>query len=216
MSPWERTKRKLAVATAHTSQHLLRGLDHRPGQHRDSTFSPRRTKCISKKRPGIAFRFYHALLNGPLPAADILSFQGTGCPPVNCLMRPKTMQRTVMLLNFLFFQIFYSFACALANKLLPAPLTAEDDTKETPIIFIIRRWRMGAFHKMCIALGSVCFLLGCAAHLQESTQIQCTGSGGQILYAGPYIEESLTEYLVQVDDWTQAVVRKDVCRKVQA
>lgn len=93
---------------------------------------------------------------------------------------------------------------------------AEDDKKETPIIFIIRRWRMGAFTKMCIALGSMCFLLGCAAHLQDSTQIQCTSRDGQILYVGPYKEENLSEYIVQVDDLTLAVYRKGACRKVQA
>ena len=75
---------------------------------------------------------------------------------------------------------------------------------------------MGALNKMCIALGSMCFLLGCVAHLQESTQIQCTGSNGQILYAGPYKEENLSEYIVQVDDMTLAVIRKGACRKVQA
>lgn len=75
---------------------------------------------------------------------------------------------------------------------------------------------MGELNKMCLALGSVCLLLGCAAHLQETTQIQCTGSDGQILYAGPYNEENLSEYIVQLDDWTVAVFRKGACRKEQA
>ena len=107
-------------------------------------------------------------------------------------------------------------ACTLANKLRPAPVTPGDDKKVTPIIFKIRRWRMGAFNKMCIALVAVCFLFGCAAPLQETTQIKCTRSDGQILYAGPYNEENLSEYIVQVDDWTLAVYRKGACRKVQA
>ena len=75
---------------------------------------------------------------------------------------------------------------------------------------------MGACNKMCIALVAVCVLFGCAARLQETTQIKCTGSDGQILYAGPYNEENLSEYIVQVDDWTLAVYRKGACRKVQA
>jgi hypothetical protein len=91
-----------------------------------------------------------------------------------------------------------------------------DDKKETPLIFKIRRWRMGACNKMCIALVAVCVLFGCAAPLQETTQIKCTGSDGQLLYAGPYNEENLSEYIVQVDDWTLAVYRKGACRKVQA
>jgi hypothetical protein len=75
---------------------------------------------------------------------------------------------------------------------------------------------MGEFIKVGIALGSMCFLLGCAARLQETTQIKCTGRDGQILYAGPYNEENLSEYIVQVDDWTLAVYRKGACRKEQA
>ena len=142
--------------------------------------------------------------------------KGQDVPPVNCLMRPKTMQRTVRLLNFLFFQIFCSFACALANNLLPAPVTPEDDKKETPIIFKFLRWPMGTFNKMCIALVSVCFLVSCAAPLQQTTQIKCTGRDGQILYAGPYNEESWTAYIVQVDDWTQAVFRKGACERMGA
>ena len=75
---------------------------------------------------------------------------------------------------------------------------------------------MGALNKVGIALGAMCLLLGCAARLQETTQIKCTGSDGQILYAGSYIEENQSEYLVQVDDWTRAVVPKGTCRKVPA
>ena len=75
---------------------------------------------------------------------------------------------------------------------------------------------MSACNKMCITLVAVCVLFGCAARLQETTQIKCTGSDGQILYAGPYNEENLSEYIVQVDDWTLAIYRKGACRKVQA
>ena len=123
------------------------------------------------------------------------------------------MKRTAKLLNLL----LSGLACALANKLRATPVASEDDKKETPIIFKIRRWRMGAFNKMCIALVSVCFLLSCAVPLQQITQqIQCTGPNGQILYAGPYNEESMGEYIVQVDDFTQAVYSKGACRKLQA
>jgi hypothetical protein len=96
------------------------------------------------------------------------------------------MKRTAKLLNLL----LSDFACVLANKLLPAPVAPENDKKATPIIFLIRRWRMGEGNKMCLALGSVCLLLGCAAPLQETTQIQCTSRDGQILYAGPYDDEN--------------------------
>jgi hypothetical protein len=75
---------------------------------------------------------------------------------------------------------------------------------------------MGALIKGGLALGAMCCLLGCAARLQETTQITCTGRDGQILYAGSYIEENLSEYIVQVDDWTLAVVPKGACRKVPA
>ncbi len=122
------------------------------------------------------------------------------------------MKRTTKLLNLL----LSGLACALANKLRPAPVTSEDD-KEPPMIFKIRRWRMRVCHKMCIALGSVCFLLSCSGPLQQTTQqIQCTGSIGQILYAGPYSEESKDAYIVQMDTFTQAVYRKGACRRLQA
>ena len=101
----------------------------------------------------------------------------------------------------------------MTSKISDSP----EDDKETPIIFKIQRWRMSAFHKMCIALVSVCVLLSCAVPLQQTTQqIQCTGSFGQILYAGPYSEESTDEYIVQMDTFTQAVYRKGACRKLQA
>jgi len=76
---------------------------------------------------------------------------------------------------------------------------------------------MGAFNKMCIALVSMCFLLSCAVPMQQTTQqIQCTDRNGQILYAGPYNEESMFEYIVQVDDFTRAVYRKGACRELPA
>ena len=107
-------------------------------------------------------------------------------------------------------------ACALANKLRPAPVTPGDDKKKTPIIFKFLRWPMGALNTLCIALVAMSFLFGCAARLQETTQIKCMGSDGQILYAGPYNEEKLNEYIVQVDELTLAVYRKGACQKVQA
>lgn len=74
---------------------------------------------------------------------------------------------------------------------------------------------MGALNKMCIALVSVCVPLGCAMPLQQTTQqIQCTSRNGQILYVGPYNEENMDEYIVQVDDFTQAVYRKGACRRL--
>ncbi len=75
---------------------------------------------------------------------------------------------------------------------------------------------MGECIKVSIALIAMCFLFGCAARSQETTQIKCTDSDGQILYAGSYIEEKLSEYIVRVDDWTFAVVPKGACRKVPA
>jgi hypothetical protein len=105
-------------------------------------------------------------------------------------------------------------ACALAKKLRPASVTAENDKKEMPIIFFIGRWRMGALKKVCLVLSAMGLLLGCGARLQQTTQIECRDSDGQILYAGQYLEEHLSEYLVQVDESTQAIVPKDACRKV--
>jgi hypothetical protein len=99
---------------------------------------------------------------------------------------------------------------------LPASL---DDKKQTPIIFQIRRWRMGECNKLCIALVSVGLLLGCGAlweGTQESNQIRCTDRDGQILYTGPYNEESLKGYLVQVDELTRAFYPKGMCHKVPA
>ena len=74
---------------------------------------------------------------------------------------------------------------------------------------------MGEFNKMCIALVFVCMPLGCAAPLQETRQIQCRDHG-QILYTGPYNEESFNGYLVQVDDMTRAFYPKGMCHKVPA
>ena len=74
---------------------------------------------------------------------------------------------------------------------------------------------MGEFNKMCIALVFVCMPLGCAGPLQETHQIQCRDHG-QILYTGPYEEESGNGYLVQVDDHTTDFYRKDQCRKMPA
>jgi len=77
---------------------------------------------------------------------------------------------------------------------------------------------MGEFHKMCIALVFVCLPLGCAAPSQETreTQIHCADRDGQILYTGPYKEESWNGYRVQLDDWTGAFYPKGACRKVPA
>jgi hypothetical protein len=75
---------------------------------------------------------------------------------------------------------------------------------------------MGELKKMCLALGSVYLLLGCAARVQETTQIQCTSRDGQILYAGPYIKENVSGYTIQLDDWTLAVYPKGACRKGEA
>jgi len=65
---------------------------------------------------------------------------------------------------------------------------------------------------MSIALVSVGLLLGCAVPLQETQQIRCTDGDGQILYTGPYDEESLKGYLVQVDESTRAFYPKGMCR----
>src|SRR5215472_13717924 len=78
--------------------------------------------------------------------------------------------------------------------------------------FTIRRWHMGECNKMCIALVSVGLLLGCAVPLQETQQIRCTDGDGQILYTGPYNEERLRGYLVQVDESTRAFYPKGMCR----
>ena len=75
---------------------------------------------------------------------------------------------------------------------------------------------MGECINVGIALVAMCFLLGCVARSQEATQIECTDRDGQILYAGPYIEENEIDYIVPMDDGRLAVVRKGVCRKVQA
>ena len=75
---------------------------------------------------------------------------------------------------------------------------------------------MGEFIKSGIALVAMGFLLSCAARAQEATQIECTDRDGQILYTGPYIEENEIDYIVPMDDGTRAVVRKGVCRKVEA
>ena len=64
--------------------------------------------------------------------------------------------------------------------------------------------------KWCLALISVCLLIGCAA----PPQLQCTGKNGQILYLGPYDEEHASEYVVQVNDHTREFYRKSACRKV--
>ena len=82
--------------------------------------------------------------------------------------------------------------------------------------FKIRRWHMGECNKMCIALVSVGLLLGCAVPLQETQQIRCKDGDGQILYTGPYNEESLKGYLVHVDELTRAFYPKGMCRKVPA
>jgi hypothetical protein len=150
-----------------------------------------------------------------LPSADILSLEDrlSFFPPTHMPKHPKHHEPKLWNLLVL------DPACTLANKLRAAPVTPGDDKKETPMVFEIRRWRMGALNKLnkrCIALAAVCFLFGCAARLQETTQIECTGSDGQLLYAGPYNEENLSEYIVQVDPWTLAVYRKGACRKVQA
>src|SRR5215831_18635012 len=78
--------------------------------------------------------------------------------------------------------------------------------------FTIWRWHMGECTKMCIALVSVGLLLGCAAPLQETQQIRCTGGDGEILYTGPYNEKSWDGYLVEVDESTRAFYPKGICR----
>jgi len=95
-------------------------------------------------------------------------------------------------------------------------VTPEHDKKEASIIFTIRRWRLGEYHKLVMAVVSVGVLLGCAVPLQETEQIRCTDGDGQILYTGPYNEESRNGYLVRVDEWTRAFYRKGLCRKVPA
>ncbi|HEX9137169.1 MAG TPA: hypothetical protein VF905_09540 [Nitrospirota bacterium] len=75
---------------------------------------------------------------------------------------------------------------------------------------------MGECIKVSIALVAMCFLFGCTARSQEATQIECTDRDGQILYTGPYIEENEIDYIVEMDDGALAVVRKELCRKVQA
>ncbi len=75
---------------------------------------------------------------------------------------------------------------------------------------------MGECIKVSIALVAMCFLFGCTARSQEATQIVCTDLDGQIFYSGPYIEENEINYIVEMDDGSLAVVRKDVCRKMQA
>jgi len=99
-------------------------------------------------------------------------------------------------------------------------VTPEHDKKEAPMSFTIRSWHMGECNKMCVALVSMGLLLGCAAPLQEAReipkQIQCRDRNGQILYTGPYEEESGNGYLVQVDDHTTDFYRKDQCRKMPA
>ena len=42
------------------------------------------------------------------------------------------------------------------------------------------------------------------------------GGRGQILYTGPYNEESLKGNLVQVDDMTRAFYPRGLCHKVPA
>lgn len=74
---------------------------------------------------------------------------------------------------------------------------------------------MGELNKMCLALGSVCLLLGCSAPLQETTQIKCTSSDGQFSYTGPYDEENAVQYIVQLDDSTLAFYGKGLCQKVR-
>ena len=80
------------------------------------------------------------------------------------------------------------------------------------MILKIRRWRLGEFNKLCIALVSVGLLLGCAAPVQETQRIRCTDRDGQILYTGPYNEERLDGYLVRVDNLTHAFYPKGMCR----
>jgi len=70
---------------------------------------------------------------------------------------------------------------------------------------------MGECNQLCIAVVSVGVLLGCAAPLQETQQIQCRDHR-QILYTGPYNEKSLTGYFVQVDELTRAFYPKGMCR----
>jgi len=83
-------------------------------------------------------------------------------------------------------------------------------------MFKLRRWCLGDSNKMCMALVSVGVLLGCAAPLQETQLIRCTDGDGQILYTGPYNEESWNGYLVQVDELTRAFYPKGMCNKVRA
>ena len=82
------------------------------------------------------------------------------------------------------------------------------------MIFKIWSWHMGEC--MCIALVSVGVLLGCAAPLQETREIQCVDRNGDLLYTGPYNGESWDGYLVQLDDFTGAFYPKGQCVKMPA
>lgn len=73
---------------------------------------------------------------------------------------------------------------------------------------------MSELNKMCVALVSVGLLLSCAAPLQQMGQIQCAGHDGHVIYTGPYNEESVDEYVVQVDEWTRDYYHKGACRKL--
>jgi hypothetical protein len=46
--------------------------------------------------------------------------------------------------------------------------------------------------------------------------VRCTDRDGQIIYTGPYNEESWNGYQVQLDNWTGAFYPKGMCRKVPA
>ncbi len=67
------------------------------------------------------------------------------------------------------------------------------------------------FTKMCVALGSVIFLLGCAAQ-----QIQCRDAEGKITYQGRYDQETAGAYIVEVNDYTRDFWPKPVCEKEHA
>ena len=75
---------------------------------------------------------------------------------------------------------------------------------------------MGACNKISIALVFLCVPLGCAAPGQEAKAIQCVDHEDNLLYTGPYNEESWDGYYVQLDGFTNAFYPKGQCVKMPA
>jgi len=69
---------------------------------------------------------------------------------------------------------------------------------------------------MCIALFFVCLPIGCAAPFQEAKEIECVDRDGDLIYTGPYDEETWNGYVVQLDDRTGAFYSKGMCHKLPA